>query len=113
MSRILRHVGRNDFKKTRQRQVVEQKELAVKKLKEWQEAEAERKQIEEAAKPYKSDWREETQLQENDWTPVAGSIANSSAQTFHYATPNFETEENDGNYFFLLNKNKSELINYE
>ena len=28
-------------------------------------------------------------------------------------TPNFETEERDGNYFFLLNKNKSELINYE
>ena len=57
MSRILRHVGNKDFKRTRQRQVDEQRELAAKKLKEWQEAEAERKQIEEEARPYKSDWR--------------------------------------------------------
>ena len=93
MSRILRHVGNKDFKRTRQRQIGEQKERAAQKLKEWQEAEAERKQIEEIARPFKSDWREETQLQENDWTPVAGSIANSSAQTFHYRSPNFETGE--------------------
>ena len=93
MSRILRHVGNKDFKRTRQRQIGEQKERAAQKLKEWQEAEAERKQIEEIARPFKSDWREETQLQESDWTPVAGSIANSSAQTFHYATPNLETGE--------------------
>ena len=59
MSRILHHVGRNDFKKTRQRQIGEQKECAVRKLKEWQEVEAERKQIEEAARPYKSNWRSE------------------------------------------------------
>ena len=84
MSRILHHVGRNDFKKTRQRQIGEQKERAAQKLKEWQEAEAERKQIEEAAKSYKSNWREETQLQESDWTPVAGSIANSTGTTFEY-----------------------------
>ena len=57
MSRILHHVGRNDFKKTRQRQIGEQKESAAKELKERQEAEAERKIIEEAAKPFKSDWR--------------------------------------------------------
>ena len=93
MSRILRHVGNKDFKRTRQRQIGEQKELAAQKLKEWKEEEAERKQIEEIARPLKSDWREETQLQESDWIPVAGSIANSSAQTFHYATPNFETGE--------------------
>jgi len=84
MSRILRHVGNKDFRRTRQRQIGEQKERAAQKLKEWQEAEAERKQIEEIARPFKSDWREETQLQESDWTPVAGSIANSSAQTFQY-----------------------------
>jgi len=84
MSRILRHVGNKDFRRTRQRQIGEQKELAAQKLKEWQEAEAERKQIEEIARPFKSDWREETQIQESDWTPVAGSIANSSAQTFQY-----------------------------
>ena len=93
MSRILHHVGRNDFKKTRQRQIGEQKERAAQKLKECQEAEAERKQIEEAAKPYKSNWREETQLQESDWTPVKGSIANSTSQTFQYSTSNFETGE--------------------
>jgi len=59
MSRILHHVGRNDFKKTRQRQIGEQKERAAHKLKEWQEAEVERKQIEEAARRYKSNWRDE------------------------------------------------------
>ena len=57
MSRILHHVGRNDFKKTRQRRIGEQKERAARKLKELQEVEAERKIIEEAARPYKSDWR--------------------------------------------------------
>ena len=57
MSRILHHVGRNDFKKTRQRQIGEKKECAAKELKERQETEAERKIIEEAAKPFKSDWR--------------------------------------------------------
>ena len=82
MSRILRHVGNKDFKRTRQRQIGEQKERAALKLKEWKEAEAERKQIEEIARPFKSDWRKETQLQESDWTPVAGSIANSTGTTF-------------------------------
>ena len=43
MSRILRHVGNKDFKGTRQRQIGEQKERAAQKLKEWKEAEAERK----------------------------------------------------------------------
>jgi hypothetical protein len=84
MSRILHHVDRKDFKKTRQRQIGEQKKCDAQKLKEWQEEEEERKQIEEAARPYKSDWREEINLQESDWTPVAGSIANSSSQTFQY-----------------------------
>ena len=84
MSRILRHVGNKDFKRTRQRQVDEQREIAAKKSKELQEAEEERRQIEEIARPYKSNWREETQLQESDWTPVAGSIANSTSQTFEY-----------------------------
>ena len=93
MSRILHHIGRNDLKKTRQRQIGEQKERAAQKLKESQEAEAKRKQIEEAARPYKSNWREETQLQESDWTPISGSIANSTSQTFQYSTPNFQTGE--------------------
>ena len=93
MSRILHHIGRNDLKKTRQRQIGEQKERAAQKLKESQEAEAKRKQIKEAARPYKSNWREETQLQESDWLPLSGSIANSTSQTFQYSTPNFQTGE--------------------
>jgi len=93
MSRILHHVDRKDFKKTRQRQIGEQKECDAQKLKEWQEEEEERKQIEEAARPYKSNWRKEINLQESDWTPVAGSIANATAQTFSYSIPNFQTDQ--------------------
>ena len=48
MSRILHHVGRNDFKKTRQRQIGEQKERAAKKLME-----------EQILEQRKSDWRSE------------------------------------------------------
>jgi hypothetical protein len=64
MSRILRHVGHKDFQKTRERQISEEKERAAQKLKEWQEAEAERKQIEEA-RLIQSDWRSEIQIPEN------------------------------------------------
>ncbi len=85
MSRILHHVDRKDFKKTRQKQIGEQKECDAQKLKEWQEA--------EATRPYKSNWREEINLQESDWTPVAGSIANATAQTFSYSIPNFQTDQ--------------------
>ena len=85
MSRILRHVGNKDFKRTRQRQIGEQKERAAQKLKEWQEAEAERKQIEEIARPFKSDWRQETQLQESEWFSIPGSgPTNSASQSFQY-----------------------------
>ena len=83
MSRILHHVGSKDFRRTRQRQIGEQKEYAAQKLKEWQEAESERKQIEEAAKPYKSNWRKE--LQESDWISVSGpGPTNSASQSFEY-----------------------------
>ena len=85
MSRILHHVDRKDFKKTRQKQIGEQKKCDAQKLKEWQEA--------EATRPYKSNWREEINLQESDWTPVAGSIANATAQTFSYSIPNFQTDQ--------------------
>ena len=37
-------------------------------------------------------WRKKI-LAENDWTPIAGSIANSTSQTFQYSTPNFQTGE--------------------
>jgi len=83
MSRILHHVGSKDFRRTRQRQIGEQKEYAAQKLKEWQEVESERKQIEEAAKPYKSNWRKE--LQESDWTSTSGpGPTNSASQSFVY-----------------------------
>ena len=97
MSRILHHVGRNDFKKTRQRQIGEQKERAAQKLKEWQEAEAERKQIEEAARPYKSNWRRENLREFGEWAPIETSgPTNGTSTTFGYfsgGSPviNFET----------------------
>mgnify|MGYP003131288449 CR=1 FL=1 len=59
MSRILRHISAKDLKRTHQKKLSEQKKLIAQKLKEWQEAEKERRQIEEAARPYKSNWREE------------------------------------------------------
>ena len=85
MSRILHHVGRNDFKKTRQRQIGEQKERAAQKLKEWQEAEVERKQIEEASRPYKSNWRRENLREFGEWAPIETSgPTNSTSTTFGY-----------------------------
>ena len=83
MNRISRHISVKDLRKTHQRQIGEQKERTAKKLKEWQEAETERKQIEEAAKPYKSNWRKE--LQESEWFPIPGSgPTNSASQSFEY-----------------------------
>ena len=85
MNRILRHVGNKDFKRTRQRQIDEQKECAAQKLKEQQKEELERKQIEEAAKPYRSNWREEINLQESEWSAISGSgPTNSAPQSFQY-----------------------------
>ena len=85
MSRILRHISSKDLKRTHQKKLSEQKELAAKKLKECQEAEAERKQIEEIARPYKSSWREEIQLQESEWFSIPGSgPTNSASQSFQY-----------------------------
>ena len=85
MNRILRHVGNKDFKRTRQRQIDEQKECAAQKLKEQQKEELERKQIEEAAKPYRSNWREEINLQESEWSAISGSgPTNSASQSLQY-----------------------------
>ena len=84
MNRILRHVGNKDFKRTRQRQIDEQKECAAQKLKE-QQKEEKRRQIEEAAKPYRSNWREEINLQESEWFAISGSgPTNSASQSFQY-----------------------------
>ena len=92
MSRILRHVGNKDFKRTRQRQVDEQRELAAKKLKEWQEAEAERKQIEEIARPLKSDWRRDLENLNETMTSSGMGMINYSAMgdvDLGTAYPNF------------------------
>ena len=85
MSRILRHVGHKDFQKTRQRQISEEKERAAQKLKEWQEAEAERKQIEELARPYKSNWRRENLREFGEWVPIeTPGPTNGTSTTFGY-----------------------------
>jgi hypothetical protein len=55
MSRISRHISVSDLKRTRQKQIDEQKELAVKKLK----VEKKLKHLEEMAKSLKSDWRKD------------------------------------------------------
>lgn len=91
MSRILRHVGHKDFQKTRQRQICEEKERAAKKLKELQETEKERKKIEEVARPYKSNWRDELLREFGEWTPVDGvGPTNSTAQTFGFSVGGFQ-----------------------
>ena len=85
MSRIFRHISANDLRRTRQRQIGEQKEYAAQKLKEWQEAEVERKQIEEAARPYKSNWRRENLREFGEWAPIETSgPTNSTSTTFGY-----------------------------
>ena len=83
-SRIRHHVDMRDVKK-RHLQEVAAKKLEKERLKK------ETEQIKEKYEKLKSDWRKE--LKESDWTPVAGSIANSTSQTFTYAVPNLQTGE--------------------
>ena len=83
-SRIRHHVDMGDVKK-RHLQEVAAKKLEKERLKK------ETEQIKEKYKKLKSDWRED--LKESDWTPVAGSIANSTSQTFTYVAPNLQTGE--------------------
>ena len=65
-------------------------ETAAKKLEE-KRLKEEDEQIKAEYEKHKSNWRED--LKESGWTPVAGSIANSTSQTFNYSVPNFETGE--------------------
>ena len=59
MSRILRHVGANDFKRTRQRLVDEHRALHLeRKGKEIQE-QKEKEEITKLSAPFKSSWRSE------------------------------------------------------
>ena len=81
MSKILHHVGRKEFKKTYQKKLDEQKNLAVKKL----EEEKKIKQLEEVAKPLKSDWRREILREFGEWAPIETSgPTNSTSTTFGY-----------------------------
>ena len=85
-SRIRHHVDIKDVKK-RHLEETSAKKLEEKRLKE------EVEQIKAEYEKKKSDWREELDLNESDWTPVTGSIANSTSQTFTYSQPNFQTGE--------------------
>ena len=85
-SRIRHHVDIKDVKK-RHLEETSAKKLEEKRLKE------EVEQIKAEYEKKKSDWREELDLNESDWTPVTGSIANATSQTFTYSQPNFQTGE--------------------
>ena len=87
MKRILRHVGAKDFRKTHQRKLDEQRVLYLERREKEIQEEEQKKNIEEAAKPFKSDWRKEINLQESDWFPVDRGIANSTVQTFSLYSP--------------------------
>jgi len=59
MKRILQHVGAKDFKKTHQRKLDEKKALYLEKREKEIQEEKQKKNIEEAAKPFKSNWKKE------------------------------------------------------
>ena len=85
-SRIRHHVDMKDVKK-RHLEESSAKKLEEKRIKE------EIEQINSEYVKQKSDWREELDLKESDWTPVDSPITNSTSQTFHYSIPNLETGE--------------------
>jgi hypothetical protein len=64
MNRILRHVNSNDFRRVFHKKLSEENKLAEIKLKEWEEEENIRKELEELLEPLKVNWREE--LEKND-----------------------------------------------
>ena len=57
MSRILRHVGANDFKRTRQRLVDEQRILSEKRRREEIREQNEKEEIAKLSAPFKSSWK--------------------------------------------------------
>ena len=85
-SRIRHHVDMKDVKKRHLEESAARK-LEEKRIKE------EIEQINSEYEKQKSDWREELDLKESDWTPVDSPITNSTSQTFHYSIPNLETGE--------------------
>ena len=64
MNRILRHVNSNDFRRVFHEKLSEENKLVEIKLKEWEEEENIRKELEELLEPLKVNWREE--LEKND-----------------------------------------------
>ena len=85
-NRIRHHVDIKDVKK-RHLEETAAKKLEKKRLKE------EIVQINSEYEKRKSDWREELDLKESDWTPIDSPITNSTSQTFTYTVPNSETGE--------------------
>jgi len=86
MGRISHHLKGKDYKKTHQRKLDEQRALYLEKREKEIQEEKQKKNIEEAAKPFKSDWR--STLTESEWYAIAGSgPTNSVSQTFAYGDP--------------------------
>jgi len=86
MKRILRHVGAKDFRKTHQRKLDEQRALYLERREEEIQEEKQKKNIEEAAKPFKSDWRKEILKEFGEWVPIAnaGGPTMGTSTTFGY-----------------------------
>ena len=93
----LRRIDSKGFKDFHQKRLDEKNFIANQKLQEEKKILKEKKkqeEIKEIVERLKSNWRDEIGLQESDWSSVAGSgPTNSTAQTFSYSTPNFETGE--------------------
>ena len=86
MGRISHHLRGKDYKKTHQRKLDEQRALYLERREKEIQEEKQKKNIEEAAKPFKSDWR--NTLTESEWYAIAGSgPTNSVSQTFAYGDP--------------------------
>ena len=86
MGRISHHLKGKDYKKTHQRKLDEQRALYLERREKEIQEEKQKKNIEEAAKPFKSDWR--STLAESEWYAIAGSgPTNSVSQTFAYGDP--------------------------
>src|SRR6056300_709842 len=86
MGRISHHLKGKDYKKTHQRKLDEQRALYLERREKEIQEEDQKKNIEEAAKPFKSDWR--STLTESEWYAIAGSgPTNSVSQTFAFGDP--------------------------
>ena len=91
----MRRIDSKGFKEFHQKRLDEKKFFAEKKLQEEKKIlkeQKKRQEIKKVSDKKKSNWREEINLQESDWSPIAGSgPTNSASQSFSYSTPNLET----------------------